>query len=55
MIQTTGEWLRLLADLVDSGEVEVGRVETNNGAVILGVLLPGTFAEKKREQKETDT
>lgn len=47
MIRCTAEWLRLLADLVEDGEVEVGRVETRNSGVLLGTFQPGTFAMKE--------
>lgn len=50
MIETDGDWLRGLADLVDAGEVEVARVELKT-SVILGVLKPGTFAKKREAEK----
>jgi hypothetical protein len=47
--RTDAEWLRRLADLVEAGEIEVGRVEPKNCGVLLGTFQPGTFA--KREMK----
>lgn len=52
MIQTDGDWLRALADLVDKGDVEVARVELKNCGVVLGVLKPGTFARKREEAEK---
>ena len=43
MIRCDAEWLRKLADLVEAGEVEVGRVELKTGGVMMGVLQPGTL------------
>lgn len=50
MIRTDATWLRMLADLVESGEVQVGRVEIRNGGVMFGTFHPGTFAMKEIEQ-----
>lgn len=51
MIRIDARWLRKLADLVESGEVEVGRVDINTGGVLLGTFVPGTFANKEMESE----
>lgn len=47
MIRTDAAWLRALADLVEAGEIEVGRVEPNGCGVLFGTFHPGTFAMKE--------
>lgn len=44
-----GDWLRLLADLVDQGVVEVIKCEPNTGGVLLGVVNPRS---KKSDDEE---
>jgi hypothetical protein len=47
MIRTDAAWLRRLADLVETGEIEVGRVEPKDCGVLLGTFKPGTFAARE--------
>lgn len=51
MLKCDPEWLRHLADLVEKGECEVGRVEMKHKGVILGVFEAGTFAKKEKERE----
>ncbi len=50
MLRCDPDWLRKLADLVEKGVVEVGRVEMRPRGVLLGVFEPGTFAKKEKEE-----
>lgn len=47
MTRVDGAWLRALADLVDAGDVDVGRVELNPRGVILSIFEPGFLARKE--------
>jgi len=53
VILTTAEYLRMLADLVERGEVEVGRIELRT-AVVFGTFQPGTFAAKELQADAVD-
>jgi hypothetical protein len=43
----TPEFLRRLAEIVESGELEVIMIELRSGGVMMGTVKPGTWMEKQ--------